>query len=104
VGGVGTLSRSLGAVRMGGVVAQIGVLSGYSESPEALPLALILHKQARIQGIYVGSRKDFEEMNKAIALAQLRPVAESFPWSQARQALARMEAAAHFGKLVLTLD
>jgi NADPH:quinone reductase-like Zn-dependent oxidoreductase len=101
VGGVGTLPRSLGAIRMGGVIAQIGVLAGNAET---LPLALILHKQARIQGIYVGSRKDFEEMNKAIALTALRPVAELFPWSQAREVMARMEQAAHFGKLVLSVE
>ena len=101
VGGVGTLPRSLGAIRVGGVIAQIGVLAG---DAEPLPLALILHKQARIQGIYVGSRKDFEEMNKAITLTGLRPVAELFPWSQARQVMERMESASHFGKLVLTVE
>ena len=101
VGGLGTLSRSLGAIRMGGVIAQIGVLT---ENTEPLPLALILHKQARIQGIYVGSRKDFEEMNNAISLPRLRPVYEPFPWSQAREVMARMEAASHFGKLVLTVE
>jgi NADPH:quinone reductase-like Zn-dependent oxidoreductase len=101
VGGVGTLPRSLGAIRMGGVIAQVGVLAGVAEP---LPLALILHKQARIQGIYVGSRKDFEEMNKAITLAGLRPAAELFPWSQAREVMARMEAASHFSKLVLTVE
>jgi NADPH:quinone reductase-like Zn-dependent oxidoreductase len=101
VGGVGTLPRSLRALRMGGVIAQIGVLSGPAEP---LPLALILHKQARIQGIYVGSRHDFEDLNKAVALAQLRPILEIFPWSQARQVLARMESATHFGKLVLTVE
>ena len=103
VGGLGTLSRSLGALRMGGVIAQVGVLAGTPRSPEPLPLPAILHKQARIQGIYVGSRKDFEEMNRAIALANLRPVAESFSWSQVREVLARMEAGLHFGKLVLTV-
>jgi NADPH:quinone reductase-like Zn-dependent oxidoreductase len=101
VGGVGTLPRSLGAIRMGGVIAQIGVLAGNAES---LPLPLILHKQARIQGVYVGSRKDFEEMNKAITLTRMHPVAEIFPWSQAREVMARMEKAAHFGKLVLTVE
>ncbi len=101
VGGVGTLPRSLGAIRMGGVIAQIGVLSS---AVEPLPLALILHKQARIQGIYVGSRQDFEEMNKAISLAALRPIVECFSWSRAREVMARMEEGAHFGKLVLTVD
>jgi len=101
VGGMGTLPRSLRAIRIGGTVAQVGVLSGPSE---ALPISSILHKQARIQGIYVGSRKDFLEMNKAISLALLRPVGEEFHWTQAREALARMEEGSHFGKLVLTVE
>jgi NADPH:quinone reductase-like Zn-dependent oxidoreductase len=100
VGGIGTLARSLRAIRMGGVIAQVGILSGFAET---LPIPTILHKQARIQGIYVGSRTDFEEMNKAIVLAQLRPVGENFPWSQAREVLTIMEEATHFGKLVLTV-
>ena len=101
VGGVGTLPRSLRALRIGGTVAQVGVLSG---STEALPISTILHKQACIQGIYVGSRKDFLEMNKAVSLAVLRPVGEEFHWTQAREALARMEEGSHFGKLVLTVE
>jgi NADPH:quinone reductase-like Zn-dependent oxidoreductase len=101
VGGLGTLPRSLRAIRVGGTIAQIGVLSPASEP---LPLELILHKQARIRGIYVGSRLDFEEMNKAIALAALRPIYEAFPWKSAREVLHRMETASHFGKLVLTVD
>ena len=100
VGGAGTLSRSLRALRMGGVIAQVGVLSGPSE---ALPVPVILHKQARIQGIYVGSRHDFEEMNEGIARGQLRPVLQSFPWTQAREVLTRIENASHFGKLVLVV-
>ncbi|MFZ0744816.1 MAG: NAD(P)-dependent alcohol dehydrogenase [Terracidiphilus sp.] len=101
VGGLGTLPRSLRALRMGGVVAQIGVLAGPGE-PISLPI--ILHKQARIQGIYVGSRQDFEEMNAAIVRGQLRPVEETFPWSQAREVLTLMENGRHFGKLVLSVE
>jgi len=101
VGGVGTLARSLRAVRMGGVIAQIGVLD---TKDEPLPLPLILHKQVRIQGIYVGSRRDFEEMNRAITLAALQPVFETSPWQKAPDVFRRMEAATHFGKLVLTID
>ena len=100
VGGLGTIARSLKAIRMGGVIAQVGVLSGPADP---LPLPTILHKQAHIQGIYVGSRKDFEDLNKAITLAVLRPVGENFNWNQAREALARLEEASHFGKLVLTV-
>jgi NADPH:quinone reductase-like Zn-dependent oxidoreductase len=101
VGGVGTLPRSLRAIRMSGTIAQIGILSGPSEQ---LPLPTILHKQAHIRGIYVGSRRDFEEMNECIALAGLRPVIESHPWTETRAVLHRMEAGDHFGKLVVTID
>jgi NADPH:quinone reductase-like Zn-dependent oxidoreductase len=101
VGGVGTLPRSLRAVRMGGVIAQIGVLAA---AAEALPLPLILHKQIQIQGIYVGSRQDFIEMNKALTLSALRPVLESTPWRKAPAVLRRMESGSHFGKLVLSVD
>jgi NADPH:quinone reductase-like Zn-dependent oxidoreductase len=102
VGGLATLPRSLKAIRVGGVIAQVGVLSGSAEA-DPLPIASLLHKMARIQGIYVGSRKDFEDLNKAITLAVMRPVGENFHWSQAREAMIRMEDATHFGKLVLTV-
>jgi len=100
VGGLGTLPRSLKAIRIGGTVAQVGVLSN---AAEPLPIAMILHKMARIHGIYVGSRRDFVEMNRAISLAELRPVGEEFHWGQAREVLERMEEGSHFGKLVLTV-
>jgi NADPH:quinone reductase-like Zn-dependent oxidoreductase len=101
VGGAGTLPRSLRAIRPGGTVAQVGILT---PSADPFPIPLILHKIARIHGIYVGSRRDFVEMNRAIALAELRPVGEEFDWRQAREALDRMEEAGHFGKLVLTVS
>ena len=102
VGGIATLPRSLRALRIGGAIAQVGVLSGATD-PTPFPISTILHKQVRMQGIYVGSRQDFEDLNKAITLAVLRPVGENFHWSQAREALARMEEGSHFGKLVLTV-
>ena len=101
VGGGGTLARSLRAIRPGGTIAQVGVLT---QSADPFPIPLILHKTARIHGIYVGSRRDFLEMNRAIALAELRPVGEEFDWRQAREALERMQEASHFGKLVLTIS
>lgn len=101
VGGQGTLARSLRAIRPGGTVAQIGVLA---PSADPLPIGLILHKMARIHGIYVGSRKDFVDLNRAIALTELRPVGEEFDWSQVREVLERMEEGSHFGKLVLSVS
>jgi NADPH:quinone reductase-like Zn-dependent oxidoreductase len=101
VGGAGTLQRSLKAVRFGGVVAQIGVLA---QAAEPFPVPLILHKTARVQGIYVGSRANFVEMNRAIVQAGLRPVFEGFPWSETREVFRKMESGGHFGKMVLRVD
>ena len=101
VGGAGTLERSLKALRIGGTIAQVGVLAGAADE---MPIPLVLRKLARIHGIYVGSRRDFVEMNRAIRLTALRPVGENFHWAQAREVFERMEEASHFGKLVLTVE
>lgn len=101
VGGAGTFARSLQSVRIGGAIAQIGVLS---QSAEGLQIPLVLHRQVHLRGIYVGSRADFEEMNRALAQAKLKPVIdEIFSFDQAPQALRKMEAAAHFGKICIRL-
>jgi NADPH:quinone reductase-like Zn-dependent oxidoreductase len=103
VGGAGTLGQSLRAARVGGMIAQIGVLSGGAVT-EALALTPILHKQLRVQGIYVGSRAMFEQMNKAISRAMLRPVVDRvFELGQAREAFQYMESGSHFGKIVIRM-
>lgn len=102
VGGAGTFAQSLKAVRIGGTVAQIGVLS---QSSEPLQIPPLLHKQLHLQGIYVGSRANFEEMNKAIAMHSLRPVVDkAFAFHQAKSALRTMESGSHFGKLVIRVE
>lgn len=101
VGGAGTFARSLRAVRIGGAVAQIGVLS---QSHEGVEIPLLLHKQVRLRGIYVGSRADFEKMNRAITQQKLKPVVdEVFRFSDAGATLRRIGSGAHFGKLVTTV-
>ena len=83
------------------MIAQIGVLSGGTVT-DALALTPILHKQLRVQGIYVGSRAMFEQMNEAIAKAMLRPVVDRvFALGQAREAFQHMESGSHFGKIVI---
>ena len=90
VGGAETFSQSLEAVRIGGTIAQIGVLS---QSNEPVTIPLILRKQVRIQGIYVGSRYDFEQMNRALTQLQLQPVIDKiFPLAAAQDAFLAMQA------------
>src|SRR6202008_701402 len=87
VGGAGTFMQSLKTVRIGGTGAQIGVLSQTSEHVDVVP---ILHRQIHVQGIYVGSRDHFLEMNRAITQIKLKPVVDDvFDFSQAKEALRR---------------
>ncbi|MBI5609307.1 MAG: NAD(P)-dependent alcohol dehydrogenase [Deltaproteobacteria bacterium] len=102
VGGAGTLAKSLLAVRGGGHVAVIGVLSGGAGE---LPVTAILMNALRIQGVLVGHRQSFEAMCRAFEQAELRPVVDQvFSWRDLGPALQHMEQAQHFGKIVLDID
>jgi NADPH:quinone reductase-like Zn-dependent oxidoreductase len=99
VGGSGTFSASLQAVAIGGTVAQIGVLS---QSTQPIPIAPLLHRQIRVQGIYVGSRAHFAAMNRAITANLMRPsLGRLFAFQDAQEAFRTMEKGAHFGKIVI---
>jgi NADPH:quinone reductase-like Zn-dependent oxidoreductase len=101
VGGSGTLSKSLRAVRYGGKVAMIGVLTGIAGD---VSTGSILFKHIRVQGIYVGSRDLFEDMNRSIKLHQMKPIIDRvFPFHEARAALAYLESGAHLGKVCISL-
>ncbi|MCP5083557.1 MAG: NAD(P)-dependent alcohol dehydrogenase [Alphaproteobacteria bacterium] len=97
VGGPGTLQKSIEATRVAGTIGLIGILVGGEINP--LP---IMRKSLRVQGIYVGSRRMFADMNRAIAAHGLKPVIhETFAFEEAKSAYHAMEAAGHFGKLVV---
>jgi NADPH:quinone reductase-like Zn-dependent oxidoreductase len=102
VGGPGTLARSMNAVRVGGRISVIGLLTGTDTTVNPMP---ILGKQIQVQGIFVGSREMFEAMNRAISFHQMHPVIDRvFGFDQARDALRYLESAAHFGKIVIRLN
>ena len=97
VGGGGTLAQSIEAVRIGGHIAMIGVLTQGAVNP--MP---ILRKSIRLNGIYVGSRAMFLDMNAAIEAGGLKPVIDRrFAFADAPDAYRCMEAAGHFGKIVI---
>ena len=100
VGGPGTLERSARAVRLGGHIALIGVLAGGT----GFNPMLILMKAVRLQGIFVGSRAMFEDMNRLIVGERIRPVIDrTFPLAEAIAAVRYFESASHFGKVVIEI-
>ena len=99
VGGAGTLTRSFGAIRVGGKISMIGGLSG--PATELNP-GLILARRANVQGISVGSTQMFEAMNRAITANGIKPVIDKvFGFDEVQAAYKHMASGAHFGKIVI---
>ncbi len=70
-GGPDTYDRSIRAVARGGRIAQIGVLSGFNARPDIQPLQF---KNARIDGICVGSVAQLQRPNQFMAQHAIHPV------------------------------
>ena len=84
---------------MGGRIALIGVLTGLAGE---VPTAALMRKQARLQGLIVGSRREQAEFVRAIEATGLRPVVDrSFPLTEIADAFRHEGAGAHFGKICL---
>lgn len=101
VGGAGTLARSLRAIRVGGTISIIGVLTGRTAEVMLTP---ILMQNLRLQGVIVGSRETFETMTRAMAHHAMRPVVDRvFGFEEARDALAWLASGRHFGKVCIQI-
>lgn len=102
VGGPGTVTQSVRALKIGGTISMIGVLTGISGE---VPLAEFFQRNAVMAGITVGSHEHQANMNKAFEDWGLRPVIDStYPLSQLADAFRHQESQQHFGKIVVDLS
>lgn len=102
VGGPGTLEQSMKSVAADGHIALIGVLTGFGAPSSSLfPL---LSRNVRLDGIYVGSRVDFQAMVEFIDRHPMTPqVDRIFGFDQTPEAFQYLESANHFGKIVIEM-
>ncbi len=101
VGGPGTLPKSLACTRVSGRVSLIGVLTGGEGASNPMPA---LFNRLTIQGIYVGSRAMFADMNRAITGNRLEPVVDRvFDFADAQDAYRYLKSGNHFGKVVIKI-
>jgi len=99
VGGPGTLAQSMEAVRIGGHISVIGILTGLGGELSVIPALL---KQIRLQGVLVGSREQQQAMVRALDASSLRPVIDrSFALEEMVAAFQHQESKQHFGKICL---
>lgn len=94
------LIRSISAIKTGGHIAIIGLLDGFTSD---LPLFPILGKQAVLRGYSVGSRRALEDMIRAFAKSEIRPVIDTvYSFEEALQAYEHLYRGA-FGKVVICI-
>jgi NADPH:quinone reductase-like Zn-dependent oxidoreductase len=101
VGGKDTLPRALEALAYDGHIALIGGLSGFASD---LPAGRLLGMGASVTGIYVGTRADFEALNRFLTEHTIEPVVDRiFPFEDAPKAYDFMDTGSYMGKIVIRL-
>jgi NADPH:quinone reductase-like Zn-dependent oxidoreductase len=99
VGGEKTLPQSLRAIRPGGTISMIGVLSGANMG---VALGLIVTRKVRLQGITVGHRDSFEAMTRAITQHRVKPAIDQiFAFEELKEAMEYLRQGKHFGKICI---
>jgi NADPH:quinone reductase-like Zn-dependent oxidoreductase len=102
VGGPGTFDQTVTALRFGGTMSILGVLTGTRGEVNTYAL---FYKGLHVHGIYVGSVRMFEALNRALTAARIRPIIDRvFGFGDARAAYAHLAGATHFGKIVIRVD
>ena len=97
----GTIDQSVRALRTGGTLLSIGVLSHAAPS---INLPMIVMRAIRLQGVTLGSLAEMRGMLRAIDQAVLHPVVDrQFPFTSAADAFAYYRSGAMFGKVVINI-
>ncbi len=101
VGGPGTFDQSVAALRYAGTMSLLGVLTGTKGEVNTYG---VFQKSLHVRGVYVGSRRMFEALNRALTASQLHPIVDRvFPFDAYRDAYEHLASGAHFGKVVIRL-
>ncbi len=102
VGGAATFDQSVQALRYGGTMSIIGVLTG---ARGEVDLHAMFAKRQRVHGVYVGSTTMFERFVAALETTGIKPVVDKvFAFTDARSAWEHLATAQHFGKVVIRVD
>ncbi|TBU30982.1 NAD(P)-binding protein [Dichomitus squalens] len=87
----------------GGNVTVIGRVAGQASISE-LPL-LVVGKTVNMRGVLIGSRQQFEEMNRLIEAVKLKPAVDKvFDFERVRDAYEYLESQQHVGQVVIMVS
>lgn len=100
VGGASTLPQAVKAVAKDGIISLIGFL-GKGESPD---LMATLYNGFIARGISIGSRVQFEEMNRAIEANDIKPIVDKvFKFEDTAEAYKLLQGQSFTGKVVIEI-
>lgn len=100
VGGGSTMKQSIEAVKIGGHIASIGILSGGRKGEITFPK--LFFKHLRMTGLAVGNVEMQNKMIDAINISGMKPIIDkSFAFDELADAFRYQESGKHFGKIVL---
>jgi NADPH:quinone reductase-like Zn-dependent oxidoreductase len=102
VGGPGTFDQSVAALRYGGTMSILGVLTGVRGEVNTYG---VFHKALRVAGVYVGSVAMFEGLVRALEANRIEPIIDkTFGFGEVKDAYAHLASGAHFGKVVVRVE
>ncbi|CZS75379.1 unnamed protein product [Fusarium graminearum] len=104
VGGATTVTESLKAIAIGGIITIVGWIGGEEETGPSFPQ--ILAGMAIVRGIVVGSRDQFEAMIRVIEASNIKPVLDQrvFKLEDLKEAYQYMADQKHFGKVGISIE
>ncbi|KJX93524.1 zinc-containing alcohol dehydrogenase like protein [Zymoseptoria brevis] len=105
VGGPNTMKQSLQAIAIDGVISVIGFIGGAKGEDQPTMLDALTNI-CTIRGVLVGSRKQFEAMNRAIEANGIKPVIDEkvFKLEDLKEAYQYMWDQKHFAKVGIQID
>ncbi|TVY80402.1 Zinc-type alcohol dehydrogenase-like protein [Lachnellula suecica] len=103
VGGLATLTESLNAVQVEGVITVTGVLGNDAREPPSL--LDTLWRVCSVRGIILGSKRQFEDMVKFIEQKDIKPVVDEriFGIHEVKEAYRWIDKQRHFSKVVIKI-
>ncbi|MDG2005533.1 MAG: NAD(P)-dependent alcohol dehydrogenase [Novosphingobium sp.] len=102
IGGPNTLGQSFVAARTGGHIAIIGAVAGFDV--DTMPFAVVQAKRLRLQAVTVGTRRDQQELVRAIETHGITPVVDrTFPLEELADAFRAMQSGEHVGKICIEI-
>ncbi|NTX04523.1 NAD(P)-dependent alcohol dehydrogenase [Myxococcus sp. CA040A] len=100
VGGQATFDQSSAALRYGGTMSMLGVLTG---GRGEVNLHSVFYRRQTVHGVYVGSVSMFERFVAALEHTRIRPVIDRvFGFDDARAAWEHLASGQHLGKVVVS--